>query len=285
MPKRQSADISPSASARSRSTIESSPATSFGLVLWGRTQPLSAHCFKLIFASNHEQSRLAKHCGDEMLASLPAFQELLRSQDVRIDLAAQLRGNARQQFAELPQTDCPYHHQVHVAARFAVTAGQRTEYESQPNSGKSKCFSQHVCQAAGLEDYVTNIRIERVLGIGVVISPVPVSPRLDNSESGESLELLPDCSICQSGPAFDLPNVQLSVSRTEQQTEDFRLHSRREQFGQRVHMRVYTTQLRGFTTQLGLMTHCDIRIPRGSTRSSYRLDIMVLTAQKKQRLT
>src|SRR5262249_12836815 len=90
---------------------------------------------------------------------------------------------------------------------------------------------------------------------------------------------------CQSGPAFDLPNVQLSVSRTEQQTEDFRLHSRREQFGQRVHMRVYTTQLRGFTTQLGLMTHCDIRIPRGSTRSSYRLDIMVLTAEMKQRLT
>jgi hypothetical protein len=58
-PKRKSADISPSASKRSRSTIANKPATSFGLVLWGRSQPLSAHCFKLIFASDHEQTWLA----------------------------------------------------------------------------------------------------------------------------------------------------------------------------------------------------------------------------------
>ena len=46
----------------------------------------------------------------------------------------------------------------------------------------SKCLAQKVCQTAGLEDHVTNIRIKRVLGVGVVVSPVSVSAWFDNSE-------------------------------------------------------------------------------------------------------
>src|SRR6185295_1391836 len=122
MPKRQSADISPSASTRSRSTIANKPATSFALVLCGRSQPLSAHCFKLIFGSNHKQPRLAEHRCNEMLASLPSLHKFLRTQNVRVHFAAEFRSDARQPLAELPQTDCTYHHQVHIAPRLTVAS-------------------------------------------------------------------------------------------------------------------------------------------------------------------
>src|SRR6185295_5859595 len=204
MPKRQSADISPSASTRSRSTIANKPATSFALVLCGRSQPLSAHCFKLIFASNYKQPRLAEHRCHEMLASLPSRRKLLRTENVRVDFAAQFPGNARQQFAELPQTDCTYHHQVQVATRFAVAGCHRTEHESDANSRMSKRIAQNVYQPAGLENHVSNVWIERVVSVGMVIGPVSISPRLDHSETGEALELLANGSIGESRSALDL---------------------------------------------------------------------------------
>src|SRR6185295_10561315 len=207
MPKRQSADISPSASTRSLSTIANKPATSLALVLCGRSQPLSAHCFKLIFASNHKQSRLAEHRCHEMLARLPSLHKLLRTQNVRVDFAAQFRSNARQQFAELPQTDCTNHHQVHIAPRLTVASCDRTEHERQMNSRMSKRIAQNVYQTAGLENHVTNVRIERVLSVGMVVGPVPVAARLDHSESREALELLANGSIGESRSAFDLANM------------------------------------------------------------------------------
>src|SRR6266705_3560222 len=142
MPKRQSAEISPSASTRSRSTIAKSPETSFVLVLCARSQPLSAHCFKLIFVSGHKQAGLIEHSGDEMLASRPPLRELFRSQNVRVDLASKFRGNTRQQFAKLPQSNGPNHHQIQVAVCLSVAACKRPENKSQANSRIVQRFSQ-----------------------------------------------------------------------------------------------------------------------------------------------
>lgn len=86
----QSAEMSPRASARSRSTIPRRPAISSLLVVCARSQPLSAHSRKLILVPHHEQLLRLQHAQDEVVARLPPPAQLLGVHHMRVDLPTQL---------------------------------------------------------------------------------------------------------------------------------------------------------------------------------------------------
>ena len=64
-----------------------------------------------------------------MLTLLYPSRKLCGRQRVRIYLTAQLRSQAGQSLAKLPQTDRANHHQIHVASRPFGAAGDRAEHE------------------------------------------------------------------------------------------------------------------------------------------------------------
>ena len=88
MPNRQSADMSPSASARSRFTIASKSRISFGLVWCVFSQPLAAHCFKLTLVTVHENPRGRKHRSNEVILTVSPFAELGSGVSVGVDGAS-----------------------------------------------------------------------------------------------------------------------------------------------------------------------------------------------------
>src|ERR1041385_4056377 len=115
MPKRQSGEMLPAASARSRSTIASRSAISCRLVSCRRSQPLLAQSSKLILAPDDEQLRPLQHRCNEMVTLSRPPHELLRRQDVRVDLPAELHLKSRQYLAKSAQPYSPDHHQVDIA--------------------------------------------------------------------------------------------------------------------------------------------------------------------------
>src|SRR5712692_6738797 len=115
--------MSPSASTKSRSTIARSSPTSRGLVWWVRSQPLLAHCRKLMLGSDGKQFGGGQHRRYEMVAAPFPPAEFVPRHHMRVDLPAQLFTDAGEQVGNSAKAQGGDDHQVHVAFRAGLAPG------------------------------------------------------------------------------------------------------------------------------------------------------------------
>src|SRR5712664_3401267 len=115
--------MSPSASTKSRSTIARSSPISRGLVWWARSQPLLAHCRKLMLGSDGKQFGAGQDRRHEMVAAPFPLAECLPRQHVRVDLPAELFADAGEQARNAAKAQGGDDNQVHVAFRASLAPG------------------------------------------------------------------------------------------------------------------------------------------------------------------
>src|ERR1700722_11440719 len=187
MPKRQSAEISPSASTKSRSTMEKRAEISCGLVLCGRSQRLSAHCFKLMLVSNYENTAGGEDGRNKMIARFFPTAKLFRAENMRVNLPAESLGTPAEAFGKSPEADPADHHQINVAVRTVFAFSHRAENERDTNLIPGQRLAQDIGQTAGFEDNVVDVWIKRMFFVCTVIGAVAVRPRLHQTETRQAL--------------------------------------------------------------------------------------------------
>src|SRR5437870_10941627 len=153
MPNFQSAEMLPCASLRSRSTIASRSETSRALGLCERSQPFLAHCSKFMLVSNDEDARLRQDVLQKVIAGAFAPVELFQSENLWVDLSADLLGHAGEQLTQLTQGDFADDEKIDVAVCLLARLGERPKNKCDLDSFFfTQCIPQQVSQSTRLEN-------------------------------------------------------------------------------------------------------------------------------------
>jgi hypothetical protein len=116
-----------------------------------------------MIGSDDKRLRLGQHTLQEMVAATQLADELLRTVDRRVDIAAQPLLGVSERGYNLPERHITDHEQINIARGSQLPSCCRTVKEGYPDrfSQRSQCVAQDLSGASGLEEQLLQLDEDR----------------------------------------------------------------------------------------------------------------------------
>lgn len=155
-----------------------------------------------------------------MIAGADSGGKFLSWENMRIDLAPQHLGGAREPRRDLPERHVADHHEIDVAVGARFPARHRAENESGADAVHPQGPAEDLRRSGGFADEASDFREKRMRGVGAEVGAVAVLSRQDQADPQEALHLLAHRGLVESPAAGDLAKVQGGRCGPEEEPED-----------------------------------------------------------------
>lgn len=211
MPNCQSAEISPVASTRSRSTMDSKFSISYRDVASAFSQSFFSHCFKVMLRSLYKDFLACNYMCDKMVLFLPSLIVFGWRQDMGIDFSSGQFRAFSQKAGELSKADISDHHKVNVTVCLLLPRCKRSEHKRTCNVLTTQRFPEQCRETGRLVDQLSNGWIQWMGPVGFVVAAVSIPMTVEKADVHQVFQFLPDAGFCKTGLAGQFSGVKLSV--------------------------------------------------------------------------